>query len=201
MVSEHYFSKQPQSKSKPRTWETTLRNNSLSFMTDFGVFSREQVDFGSQLLIEAFIEPNISGKILDLGCGYGPIGIALAKSFPERHIVMSDINERAVELAKHNAKLNHVDNVQIVASDRFSNIEDIFAAILLNPPIRAGKDVVYQLFAESYRALKSLGEFWIVIQKKQGAPSAMRRLSELFNQVELVSRKKGYHIYRAKKLD
>lgn len=200
-MSEHYYSKRPQSKSKRKTWQTTLRNIPLSFTTDLGVFSRDKVDFGSQLLIESFIEPKIPGKILDLGCGYGPVGIAIAKSFPKRQIVMSDINERAVELARHNATINSINNVHIIASDRFNNIKDTFAAILLNPPIRAGKKIVHQLFTESYRSLKVNGEFWVVIQKKQGAPSAEEKLSELFNHVELVTRKKGYHIYQMKKLD
>ncbi|HLS20883.1 MAG TPA: class I SAM-dependent methyltransferase [Bacillota bacterium] len=200
-MNEHYFSKQPQSKSKRETWQTTLRNYNLSFTTDFGVFSREKVDFGSRVLIESFIEPAIDGKILDLGCGYGPVGLAVAASFPERQIVMADINERAISLAKHNANINQITNVQIVASDRFSQISDTFAAILLNPPIRAGKKVVYDLFTESYHSLKKHGEFWIVIQKKQGAPSAAKKLEELFKNVSLIERKKGYHIYKAQKLD
>lgn len=201
-MSEHYFSKQPQSESRQKTWQATLRNKAFSFTTDLGVFSKDQVDYGSRLLIESFVEPSISGKILDLGCGYGPIGLAMAKSFPDRQIVMADINERAICLAKHNAQANNITNVQIVVSDRFSKIADEkFAAILLNPPIRAGKKVVHQLFRESYHALKTDGEFWIVIQRKQGAPSATKKLEELFKNVELTDRKKGYHIYKAKKLD
>jgi len=200
-MSEHYFSKQPQVKSERTTWQTNLRGHHFSFTTDYGVFSREKVDDGSRLLIESFAEPKITGNILDLGCGYGPVGLAVAKTFPRRQVVMADINERAVSLAQHNVKQNQVTNAKVIVSDRFSTITDTFAAILLNPPIRAGKTVVYSLFTESYDALKKGGELWVVIQKKQGAPSAAKKLEELFGNIKLMTRKKGYHIYKMKKLD
>lgn len=200
-MSEHYFSKQPQSKSDRTTWETTLRDHSLTFTTDVGVFSKDRVDFGSRLLIETFTEPAIPGKILDLGCGYGPVGLAIAASFPQRFVMMSDINERAIALAKHNARQNTLENVEIRSSDRLTQLPEQFAAILLNPPIRAGKVIVHQMFTESYQALDQSGELWIVIQKKQGAPSAKKKLMALFKHVEVVQRSKGYYIYKAIKLD
>src|SRR5690625_2133109 len=129
-MSEHYFSKHPQSKSDRKTWETTLRDHSLTFTTDVGVFSRDRVDFGSRLLIETFTEPTIPGKILDLGCGYGPVGLAIAASFPQRSVIMSDINERAIALAKYNARQNKLENVEIRSSDRFTQLPEQFAAIL-----------------------------------------------------------------------
>src|SRR5699024_7439906 len=103
---------------------------------------------------ESFVEPDITGNILDLGCGYGPVGLAIAKNLPMRQVIMADINERAVSLAQYNMKQNAVTNAKVIVSDRFSAITGTFAAILLNPPIRAGKTVVYDLFAESYGALK-----------------------------------------------
>lgn len=200
-MSEHYFSKKPQSKSAPKTWNSELRGSSFSFTSDVGVFSKQGIDFGTRLLIEHFKEPEIAGKLLDLGCGYGPIGIAIAHSYPERHVVMVDVNERAVSLAKENAQQNGVKNVALVHSDSFTDLDDQFAAVITNPPIRAGKKVVYKMFEESYSALLEGGELWIVIQRKQGAPSAEKKLQQLFGDVQIVTRKKGYFIYKALKLD
>lgn len=140
------------------------------------------------------------GSILDVGCGYGPIGLSIAASYPEVTVEMTDINSRAVELAKENANTNGISNVVIYESDRFDRINsEQFAAILTNPPIRAGKKVVQEIFEHSYERLNSGGELWVVIQKKQGAPSAMEKLDELFGNVETVQKKKGYYILKSKK--
>ncbi|WP_188456372.1 class I SAM-dependent methyltransferase [Virgibacillus oceani] len=196
-MTEHYFSQKPQSKSSPKTWNYQLKGNSYTFTSDYGVFSKNEVDFGSRLLIESFNEPAVDGDLLDLGCGYGPIGITLANCYRNRNVILADVNERALKLAEQNAKLNHVKNVSFVNSDRFSNIEShTFAAILTNPPIRAGKKVVHAMFEESKQALGVQGELWVVIQKKQGAPSAKEKLYDLFGNVEVVVRDKGYYILR-----
>ena len=199
-MSEHYFSNKPQSKSEPKTWKFHLRGFSLSFTSDHGVFSKGEVDFGSRTMIEAFSESEVEGDILDLGCGYGPIGITLAKAFPNRKIVLSDINERAISLARQNAFQNNTSNVEFHVSDRFESFSNRrFASILINPPIRAGKKVIFQMFEESYQALIPHGELWIVIQKKQGAPSAKKKLEEMFSEVEVVEKNKGYFVFCAKK--
>lgn len=197
-MTEHYFSRTPQSKSMPKAWRYEIMGTSYKFTSDVGVFSKNEVDFGTSLLINNFKEPVIQGDILDLGCGYGPIGIALADNHENRHIVMADINERAVALARQNAALNQIVNVDILQSDRFSNLKDhSFAAILTNPPIRAGKNIVHLMFEESQSALLEQGELWVVIQKKQGAPSAMEKLNALFGNVEVIDRSKGYFILRS----
>ena len=114
---------------------------------------------------------------------------------------MIDINERAVELAKRNAEQNKIDNVKIKKSYLFSEVaDDDFAAVITNPPIRAGKAVVHQIFEDAYERLRIGGELWVVIQKKQGAPSAMDKIEELFGQVETAAKKKGYYILRAIKV-
>lgn len=197
-MSDHYYSKQPHSPLKMTKIHSTLREQTFTFLTASGVFSKRDVDFGSQLLIEAFIEPEVEGKILDLGCGYGPIGIALARSLEHRSILMVDVNERAVDLTKQNILDNGVSNAQAFVSEGFAKIDEKeFAAIVTNPPIRAGKKVVYPLIEESYARLCELGELWVVIQKKQGAPSFKRFLETLFAEVQLVERQKGYFILRA----
>lgn len=199
-MSEHYFSNKPQSKSNPKTWLFELRGHIFHFTSDSGVFSKNEVDYGSRTLIETFVPPEITGDLLDLGCGYGPIGLAIAKAFSDRHVMMSDINERALVLAKENAERNKISNVSFYHSDRFTNItQDHFAAILVNPPIRAGKQTVHQMFSDSYKRLTVGGELWVVIQKKQGAPSALKKLNEYFGEVEVTTRQKGYYIIRAKK--
>ncbi|WP_085993694.1 class I SAM-dependent methyltransferase [Oceanobacillus senegalensis] len=198
-MTEHYFSEQPHSKSSPKTWKYHLRSNELTFTSDVGVFSKNEVDYGSRLLIETFREPKVSGDFLDLGCGYGPIGLALAKSFQNRTIIMVDVNSRALDLAKQNAKQNQLMNTEIIKSDGFLSVEGrLFAAILTNPPIRAGKKVVHKMLEDSKEALLPDGELWVVIQKKQGAPSAKLKLEALFNEVEIMARDKGYYIIRAK---
>lgn len=199
-MTEHYFSQQPQSQSSPKTWNYQLRNKMYTFTSDIGVFSKNEVDFGSKLLINEFKEPLILGNFLDLGCGYGPIGIAVAESYPERKVFMVDVNERALQLAAKNAQQNNIYNVELLQSDRMTSLRNYkFASILTNPPIRAGKDVVYAMFEESAQALHDGGELWVVIQKKQGASSAQKKLATLFQNVEIIKRSKGYQILRALK--
>ena len=198
-MADHYYSEHPQSDFTTETWNYTLNGQLFTFTSGTGVFSKGKVDFGSALLIETFSEPNVEGELLDLGCGYGPIGISLAYKYPNRKMVMVDVNERAVELATHNVRQNQLSNVTVMQSDGFSRIDRrAFAAIVMNPPIRIGKQKVYSFFERSKLALVPSGELWVVIQKKQGAPSAINYLASLFHHVDIIQRKKGYFIIRAK---
>ncbi|WP_064091208.1 class I SAM-dependent methyltransferase [Rossellomorea aquimaris] len=199
-MTNHYYSQKPDVESNPQTIQFDLRGHSFRFKTDQGVFSKREVDFGSRLLIEMFNLPEIEGAILDVGCGYGPIGLSIAKDYNERKVHMIDVNERAVSLAKENASENKVLNSHIYQSDLYSNVDEKkFAAILTNPPIRAGKETVHSILSTSYDYLADNGELWVVIQKKQGAPSAMDKMEELFSNVEIVARKKGYYILKSVK--
>ncbi len=199
-MSDHYYSNKPQTESKPRQWKFTLLGHDFTFETDAGVFSKSEVDFGSRVLIDAFIMPEVTGDVLDVGCGYGPIGLSIAKANPERCIHMMDINTRAISLAEKNAKLNGIQNVRIFESDGLAAAGEIqAAAILTNPPIRAGKETIFRFYDESYEKLVERGELWVVIQKKQGAPSTVSHLEEMFSEVEVVEKKKGYWIIKAKK--
>ncbi|WLR55045.1 class I SAM-dependent methyltransferase [Mesobacillus subterraneus] len=199
-MSEHYYSRKPSTESNPSKWESELKGNSFRFKTDTGVFSKKEVDFGSRLLIDTFELNKNDGVILDVGCGYGPIGLSLAKAYPEAIVHMVDVNERAIMLAEENASENKVTNVKIYESDRLTGVvEKEFNAILTNPPIRAGKKVVHDIFEQSFLHLAKGGELWVVIQKKQGAPSAMEKMKELFNDADIVAKSKGYFILKSVK--
>lgn len=198
-MSNHYYSKAPEAKHNRQIVETLLRGRQLKFTTDAGVFSKSGVDFGSKVLIEA-MELEESDHVLDVGCGYGPIGLSAAVLLPRGRVTMVDINERAIELAKENAALNDIRNVTIMQSDLYEAIpEREFDVILTNPPIRAGKAVVHRVFEEGHAYLKKGGCMWVVIQKKQGAPSAFEKLERLYEEVVEVTKDKGYRIFRAKK--
>lgn len=172
----------------------------MSFTSDAGVFSKKEVDFGTRLLLETFRFSENYGPVLDVGCGYGPIGLSLAKENPDIKIVMVDVNERALELTAINAKLNKINNIVVQKSNLLNSLNgQMFSSILSNPPIRAGKKIVHQLFEEAKEHLYDSGELWIVIQKKQGAPSAIEKLESLFKEVTVEKKSKGYFIICAKK--
>lgn len=198
---DHYYSAKPTSESDRKQIRTTIGGHDFVLLTDAGVFSKGKVDTGSEVLIQAAQKSDFpNGNILDLGCGYGTIGLVLAKTFPNREIKMVDVNERALDLSKDNAVLNEIKNVEIYQSNIFSSIEDKeFAAIISNPPIRAGKKVVHQILEESYDHLVDGGKLQIVIQKKQGAPSAQKKMQEVFGNVERISLEKGYWVLQSEK--
>lgn len=198
-MSDHYYTQKPEVEEKLSTWETELNELSFKFTTSTGVFSKNEVDFGSRLLIETIQKPDIQAPILDLGCGYGPIGLSLAKKYPDTLIKMVDINERAIKMSKLNASQNEVANVDITQSDGFEGLDENekYSLIVTNPPIRTGKKFIYSLFEESKKYLHQNGELWIVIQKKQGAASAIKFLEEQFNEVTIEERKKGYFVIRS----
>lgn len=197
-MTNHYYSRNPDVKSDRSSATLKMNDQTIRFITDSGVFSKKEIDFGTRTLLEAFQPPEINGPFLDVGCGYGPIGLSIAIQNPKRTIHMIDINERAIRLAKENAANNQVHNVEIYESDSFESVsEKGFAAILTNPPIRAGKQVVHDILSKSYSHLLPNGELWVVIQKKQGAPSAKEKLEEIFEEVEVVKKNKGYFILKA----
>lgn len=201
-MNDHYYSQKPTSDSRPSQFNVTIRSQHLTFHTDEGVFSKDKLDYGTSVLINQFNEPDVQGDFLDVGCGYGPIGIVLAKLFNDRKVYMVDINERALSLAEKNALENNVTNVVISNSDHFEQLKgQTFAAIITNPPIRAGKQLVHKIVEESYHHLKNYGELWVVIQKKQGAPSLKAKINDTFGNAEIVKRDKGYYILHAKKFD
>jgi len=197
-MSDHYYTNRPAAEHDRRTIEVELRGKKVRLVTDAGVFSKSGLDYGSRVLIDALEIPE-KASVLDVGCGYGPIGIA-AGILGATSIMMLDVNERAIELARENAAANGVPQAKAMQSDLLEAVsQERFDVIISNPPIRAGKETVHRLFEQASECLKPGGSLWIVIQKKQGAPSAKAKLEELFEQVDEVTKDKGYRIYKAVK--
>lgn len=202
-MSNHYYTKNPETESKETSWTFPLRDREFRFISDSGVFSKKTVDFGSRLLIESFqLNEEVAGDILDVGCGYGPMGLALAHAYPARLVEMVDVNERALSLASRNAEANNIRNVKVYESNTYDQVPEgrQFAAIVSNPPIRAGKQVVHRILSEAHAHLLPGGTLTVVIQKKQGAPSAEQKMLDVFGNVEIIARDKGYWIIQSVKV-
>ena len=193
-MSDHYYTENPGYEHDFRTVRCSALGVEAEFLTDAGVFSRDGLDTGTRALLEALPEP--AGRVLDLGCGWGAVGVLMGKRWPKAEIVMTDINRRAAELARHNLAQNGV-TAQVFDGDGFENVPGDFDLIATNPPIRAGKAAIYALFADAKARLRPGGELYIVIRKQQGAPSALKYLREIFSEAEVVSRTAGFWVIRA----
>ena len=193
-MTQHYYTQNPEVEHDLRQVIFEVLGLRLNCTTDAGVFSRDGLDMGTRSLLEAL--PELHGRILDLGCGWGPVGTALGKRYPGAQIVLTDVNSRATELAARNLAANGVTNAAVVQGDGFAAVEGGFDAIVLNPPIRAGKAVIYALFAEAAKHLRADGALYIVIRKQQGAESAQKYLSSIYADVERIAREKGYWVLR-----
>lgn len=191
-MNDHYYTTDPNSISAPREISSEYRGLKIRFITDNGVFSKNEVDPGSLLLMNALPDP-MTGTLCDIGCGWGAMGVSIAKKYPLLKVTMSDVNERALQLCKKNAVLNGVE-ADILESDGMEKVEGVFDYIITNPPIRAGKLVIYRFFKEASEKLKKDGKLYIVIRKQQGAASAVKYLLTLFEFVNTIERSGGYHV-------
>ena len=177
-------------------FSTKLYGIDYKFKTDNGVFSKGRIDFGTKFLLKTLPLKDIKGDILDVGCGYGVISIALGKIL-EVEIDGVDVNKRAIHLGEMNKKLNNVYNVNFFISDCYENVTKKYDVIITNPPIRAGKEVVYKIFDEAKDHLKEDGTLYIVIRKEQGAKSAIEHLETMYK-IEVLDKKSGYFIIMCK---
>lgn len=193
----HYFNPDPELPHAIARISFVLKGVRLYFTTDAGVFSRQRVDAGSGFLLESL--PPLSGRVLDLGSGYGPIGIGLAALNPAAQVTLADINRRAAALAAANIKANGLKNAVAVVSDGFAQLSGTFSHIVSNPPIRAGNRVVYSLYHESREYLEPGGSLWLVVRKKQGAPSTAATLESIFANCSVVKKAKGYWLLHSVK--
>ena len=195
---EHYFTNNDNLKSEIRVLKYNYGNTSFSFFSDNGVFSKDRIDYGSSLLVDTFIKnkPSTINSILDVGCGYGFIGIVLSKILGVQATLI-DINKRAVHLTERNIKENGVKTKSLV-SDVYEGITDKYDCIITNPPIRAGKQVVLKILEEASNYLNETGELWYVIRKDQGVKSIIKYLDNKYNN-EIIEKSKGYFVIKAKK--
>ncbi|UMT81107.1 class I SAM-dependent methyltransferase [Staphylococcus roterodami] len=197
----HYYDEDPSVSSNEQRIQYQVNQHLIHLITDNGVFSKDRVDYGSDVLIQTFLKthpPGPSKRIADVGCGYGPIGLMIAKVSPHHTITMLDVNHRALALVEKNKKLNDIDNVIAKESDALSAVEnESLDFVLTNPPIRAGKETVHRIFEQAFNKLDANGELFVVIQKKQGMPSAKKKMEVLFGNVEVLNKDKGYYILRS----
>ena len=193
---EHYFIAKEHSKEDYFTFKENILNVNLEFKSCNDIFSKDRVDYGSKVLINAVYKNfNLNNKVLDIGCGYGAIAIVLSKLFNNAKFYMCDINSTAVELANYNIKLNKCTNVnKAIISDGYNNISDKFNFIITNPPIKAGKQNLLNILKGAYDYLLDDGKLIFVIKKKHGEESIKKELSSLFKQVDIIKRDSGYYI-------
>ena len=187
-----YFENDDTIKSEKQKIKINYKDLSLDFFTDNGVFSKDKFDYGSRLLLKNLPIDKMSGRVLDLGCGYGPIGIYLAKKI-NLEVDMVDINERAINLAKENILQNNIENAKAFLSDIYSSVDNQYNYIITNPPIRAGKDVVRKFLIGAKDYLVNTGELWFVMRKDHGVKSMLKELEEFYN-TEIIERDKGFYI-------
>ncbi|BDI66435.1 TPA: class I SAM-dependent methyltransferase [Streptococcus pneumoniae] len=195
-MSKMYYAENPDAAHDIHELRVDLLGEKMTFLTDAGVFSKKMVDFGSQLLLKC-LEVNQGETVLDVGCGYGPLGLSLAKAYGVQ-ATMVDINTRALDLARRNAEKNNA-KATIFQSNIYEQVEGHFDHVISNPPIRAGKQVVHEIIEKSKDFLETSGDLTIVIQKKQGAPSAKSKMEGVFGNCEILKKDKGYYILRSVK--
>ncbi|WP_078836827.1 class I SAM-dependent methyltransferase [Streptococcus pneumoniae] len=195
-MSKMYYAEHPDAAHDIHELRVDLLGEKMTFLTDAGVFSKKMVDFGSQLLLKC-LDVNQGETVLDVGCGYGPLGLSLAKAYGVQ-ATMVDINTRALDLARRNAEKNNA-KATIFQSNIYEQVEGHFDHVISNPPIRAGKQVVHEIIEKSKDFLETSGDLTIVIQKKQGAPSAKSKMEDVFGNCEILKKDKGYYILRSVK--
>jgi len=192
VLLNHYFTNSPDLKNNPKSISTFIGDAEINLISDDGVFSKSKVDYGTRLLLESL--PKITGNVLDLGCGYGVIGIFIKKN-NDVAIDMVDINERALNLAKRNIELNSLRDIRVFVSDAYSNVKEKYDYIITNPPIRAGKAKVLEFLLGAFANLNEKGELWFVMRKDHWVKTIIKLMETNYN-VEVIDRDKGFYIIK-----
>jgi len=193
----HYFINDNNLKSNKKVIKINFDNKEISLYTDNGVFSKEHFDYGTKLLIKNFLTEEKKGRVLDLGCGYGIIGIILSDN-KNLFIDMVDINKRALDLTCENLKLNNINNAKCFESNIYSNIVEKYNYIITNPPIRAGKDTIRKFLFDANNYLTDNGEVWFVMRKDHGVKSMIKELEKMYL-IKIIDKEKGFYIVQLKK--
>ena len=195
---EHYFASAPKSEERFGLVRTIICGKSFEFLTASSVFSKRKIDSGTRLLIESMVLPE-KGCVLDIGCGYGAVGITVAKFNPKLHVVMTDVNARAVRLAKKNVELNKVTNTEVRYGFFYEPVEDLkFNSILSNPPVSAGMQTVKSIIVGAPSVMAASGSFQLVIRSKIGAKLLPALFDEIFGNCEVVARESGFRVLMGK---
>ena len=193
---EHYFTNNSNLESNKKLINFKFKNKEYKFYTDNGVFSKDSVDIGTTVLLSSLDFGKISGRVLDVGCGYGPIGIIIADNTTSS-VDMIDINERAISLTEENIKLNKVKNANVFISNMYECINEKYNYIISNPPIRIGKSNLYKIITFAKNYLTEDGELIIVINKHQGAKSLIKDMSKYYN-IDVVKKKHDFFVINLK---
>lgn len=193
----HYFIADDQLAEKKERFNYNFKGIRFEFESNSGLFSMGHVDYASDILINEI--PSLKGSLLDLGCGYGPIGIVLGRTYG-LDVTFADVNSKAIQYTQANLELNHFSG-KVIESNCFDAIEDTFDSIVLNPPIHAGKQIIFQMYKGAFEHLKNNGCFYIVIQKKHGADSSIKALNEIFGNCDVLYKKKGFFVLQCNKRD
>lgn len=195
----HYFVPSEHSPDDYFTFDFSFNSHNFRFTSCDDVFSKSEIDEGSLILIKTVLNKlNLQGKILDIACGYGAIGVILGKEL-DTPIDMCDINNLAIDLCRINAKNNNICLGQIFVSDMWQNVENKYNHIVSNPPIKVGKKVLLNFLDGLYNHLEDGGDVTIVIKKNLGADSTKKYLKDIFGNCEVLERNKGYYILHSTK--
>lgn len=199
----HYYTNNKDLKSNKKELEIEFEKIKFKIFTDIGVFSKNSLDFGTEVMLKEFFRNNKRENIdiLDIGCGYGIVSLIISKYLKNVSFLLTDVNDRAIDLARENLELHNVKNFEVRNSYCFDNIDEKFDVILSNPPIRAGKDVIFKIYEKAFLHLKEKGEFYCVIQTKHGAKSTEKKLKEIFENCITLNICSGYRVYFSKKED
>lgn len=194
---EHYFSKKPVSALRETVIHAKLRGRQFEFVAGSGVFSKKRIDLGTHLLVDkCIISPNT--EVLDLGCGYGAVGVVIAKTHPSVKVTLSDVNSRAVFFARKNVKKYRLKNAKVIQSDVFSKLGK-FDTVLLNPPQTAGKKLCFRMIEESLNHLNPAGTLQLVARHQKGGKTLSEHMEATFGNLDTVAKGSGYRIYLSRK--
>lgn len=193
----HYYRNDDSLKSKERILKLYILDRQLEFYSDIGVFSNTKIDYGSYTFLKTLLLEENTDSLLDVGCGYGTLGITMRYFDKCQNLDMVDVNLRAVELCKKNVLNYQLKNTNVFYSDGFTNVSKTYDRIVINPPIRAGKEIIYKMFEDSIKYLDKKGALYIVIKKDLGALSAIKKLQEIYQFVEVLKKDKGYYIIKS----
>lgn len=196
---EHYFAQHPKSKAKFGLLRACIRGRSFEFLTASGVFSHRRIDLGTRLLAECVLLPK-EGCVLDMGCGYGAVGIAAAMFNPRLHVVLVDVNARAIWLARQNAERNGVRNIEVRRGNLYEPVEDlVFDCVFSNPPVSAGMETVEAIIRGAPKHLADRALFEMVVRSKVAGKRFTALFKEAFGNCEVLARRSGYRVLMSRK--